>query len=314
MPRPNPNSLKVPWDNLDPCPCYSRENFGNCCAQPNKLPLFKLASLTPPGQITNHSHQKCYLNFTKNCCSKISGEHYISKNILEIYAGLTISGMPWQKPGVIEPYNANNLTANVLCRRHNTALPPLDAAAGHFFREIFKATQHAQKRSVSNRSKNFLVSGDAIELWSLKAMLGLRHAKIARTAGATTAGTYHFSNATTHKVFLGSGFEKPLGLYIGEQAGGLADDQLGLAPLFDKETHDLFGLIVKASGILFQFIFEKPRLNIDHLHSKFPFYRPGVIDLNGRKRNSRILITWKSQTIQVRQVEIKIGQRQSSGH
>ena len=306
MARPNPNSPKVPWNNFDPCPCNSGEIFGKCCAQSNKLPLIKLASLSPQGQETNHSHQKCYLNFTKNCCSKISGEHYISKSVLKLFNEMNVSGMPWQAPGVKEQYHQNNLTSKILCERHNNALSPLDAAAGHFFRELFEARHHVTKRSLSNRSKDFLVCGDAIELWSLKTLLGFLHAKIARTSGKVMVGKFHLDEQTINEVLFGPGFAQPLGLYIEIQEGDLVERELGFTPLHVSGTQDLSGLVVKACGLSFTFIYERYRLNTEYFQTQLPYYRPGILDLNGKKRSSRIFITWKSQTNKGRRVAIDI--------
>ena len=158
MPRPNPKSLDAPWKPIDQCPCESGLVYRECCLWTDGAPLIQIPSLSPSGSSTGYEHKKCYLNFTKNCCSKISGEHFISKSILSQFKGLSVSGMPWQSAGEENVYHPNSLKANILCQRHNNALSPLDAAASHFFKKVFEATHHVTKRSVSKRSKFFLVS------------------------------------------------------------------------------------------------------------------------------------------------------------
>jgi hypothetical protein len=59
----------------------------------------------------------------------------MSRAILEQFGGsvIVVIGMPWLPAGQALETSIPNLTAKILCRRHNEALSPLDAEAGHFF-------------------------------------------------------------------------------------------------------------------------------------------------------------------------------------
>ena len=74
-----------------------------------------------------------------SCEGPISGEHLISKSAIEVLRGdgdFTISGLPWLEVGEEKRLAPANLTANCLCRRHNSGLSPLDDAAALFFSSL----------------------------------------------------------------------------------------------------------------------------------------------------------------------------------
>ena len=76
-------------------------------------------------------HAACYLRATGACCTKISGEHFISETVLNVLAEkqIEISGLPWQKRNKkILGFGA--LTSGCLCRTHNSALSPIDTMGG----------------------------------------------------------------------------------------------------------------------------------------------------------------------------------------
>ena len=62
-------------------------------------------------------------------CDRISGEHVISRSVLEDVgpAPVIVECVHRVPPG---QYSVNSLTANILCRKHNSQLSPLDATAG----------------------------------------------------------------------------------------------------------------------------------------------------------------------------------------
>jgi len=101
----------------------------------------KFQSIEPPRPITDHSNPNCYLRATNDCSQDISREHYISANILEQLGdeGIEVAGVPWLKPGESKRLAVDNLTAKILCKRHNENLSPLDSEAGTFLRFLTEA-------------------------------------------------------------------------------------------------------------------------------------------------------------------------------
>jgi hypothetical protein len=263
MARPKIDSLDAPWKLKDMCPCSNGANYEDCCLNSDGTPLIQIPSLIPTGQISGHVNKKCYLNFTRNCCQKISKEHFVSKSILSQFKGLRVGGMPWQNTGEENNYHPNNLTSKILCQRHNNSLSPLDSAASHFFRELFKAANHVKKSSISTRSAYFLVSGDALELWALKTLTGLFHAKVAQSNGTVMHGNYQFSTNIIEEAFWGHGIQEPKGIYCQIEIGNLVQEDLQFAPLSSSLNRTLNGLAIKACGITFNFIFDVEGSNSD---------------------------------------------------
>jgi hypothetical protein len=69
------------------------------------------------------SRERCYMQELANCEGPISGEHLISKAVMQVLRGdgdFTISGLPWLDVGVEKKVGLNSLTAK--CRVDGTML------------------------------------------------------------------------------------------------------------------------------------------------------------------------------------------------
>ena len=120
----------------------------------------------PPGADTRYSHERCYARDLADCCTQISREHYISESILEDHGGtffVTRARLGWED----KPLPANALASNMLCRRHNSALSPLDEAGRSFVRCL----RFAQERA-ADRGGGDVLNGIDVERWFLKVLCG----------------------------------------------------------------------------------------------------------------------------------------------
>lgn len=54
---------------------------------------------------------------------------------------LAVSGFPWQKRDATQQLRKSNLTAKVLCRKHNSELSPIDSSAQRFLETIYRCTR-----------------------------------------------------------------------------------------------------------------------------------------------------------------------------
>jgi len=68
--------------------------------------------------------EKCYANSLGGCSGKLSGEHIVSKGILEEW--VDVIGFSWCKDEVKRLHKLS-LVSNILCEVHNWALSPFDA-------------------------------------------------------------------------------------------------------------------------------------------------------------------------------------------
>jgi hypothetical protein len=138
---------------------------------------------TPPR--TDHKHVGCYLGETADCSFDLSAEHYMSRSVLEaIGPRVAINGAPWLSAGETREVAISSLTAKILCRRHNSALSPLDAMAGEFCRQLRAIYADCERKSISRKREVTLISGEALELWMLKAACGFFFSKNAAKDGA----------------------------------------------------------------------------------------------------------------------------------
>lgn len=150
------------------CPCGSGKKAKFCCLDGlywNKKPTRLIIDTMKTG----YSHKRCYANQTNDCCSRISGEHYISQYILDNLGNapfVKIGGPPWDKPGKRKILPKKALVANVLCVRHNTLLSPFDSEMGKFHNTINRYDKDLHNELPLDELTIFC--GEDLEKWMLK--------------------------------------------------------------------------------------------------------------------------------------------------
>jgi hypothetical protein len=117
----------------------------------------------------------CLASKYNNCSGGISGEHYISKSILNLSSiddKVEISGLPWIEPNTFEKIGINSLTANILCTKHNNDLSIYDAEILKLFKAFAEIDNHFNKSCFLDVNE-IKIDGNKIEKWMLKTCLGL---------------------------------------------------------------------------------------------------------------------------------------------
>jgi hypothetical protein len=130
----------------------------------------------PRGTITGYSHSKCYARADQNCSKKISKEHFISKTLLmqiQLNNTAKIAGLSWQQNETFNIIPVSGLASRILCERHNNALSTLDACMGSFAQSIADYDAALNSNATSDASEIRTYSGDDLERWMVKALLGL---------------------------------------------------------------------------------------------------------------------------------------------
>jgi len=156
-----------------PGPCGSRRQASKCCL--SRQGFHKTPVATTPSQPKSGDHiRTCYASRLADCSSRLSREHYISKNLLDYLNrddGLTVSGLPWLN-GKEQTLPPNALASKILCERHNSALSPLDEMAVRFF-------QAFDEEGVAGSGQQLLhlFSGHDLERWLLKMLCGIAFSK-----------------------------------------------------------------------------------------------------------------------------------------
>ncbi|WP_157726485.1 hypothetical protein [Imhoffiella purpurea] len=98
----------------------------------------------------------CWASEYSSCDGKISREHYISKSVFE-QPFIYVSGFDWCKDKE-KKIGLSNLTAKILCERHNNSLSFVDQAGLNAIR-VFEQLLPAKYRSNSIPPKSNVVDG-----------------------------------------------------------------------------------------------------------------------------------------------------------
>jgi hypothetical protein len=127
----------------------------------------------PSGDATGYAHPRCYARGLNDCSKKISREHYISRNVLELLGGSAeTSGFQWLNGNEVS-LPADALASKILCERHNSALSPLDAATGHLFGTLRNIDAALADDAPPSTTETYVVNGPDIQRWLLKCLIGL---------------------------------------------------------------------------------------------------------------------------------------------
>ncbi len=262
-----------------------------------------LGDLIPPAPATGETQNGCYMAATADCGGGLSREHYISRGLID-GPELQVRGMPWQTEEVAR-YSPDNLVARILCRRHNSAMSPLDEQAIRFFLAVEAGLKHAQRRSLSRKSRFYMTSGDGLELWAMKTLASLYASGI----GFTTP-EHRFRDFAPPMERIVAELSSPnpcsimtLSLPLTQDAH---EEQIGrravsIGPIVDDETGKLSGLLVRMHGIALVFNIDLP--DEDAL-PETEIARPDMIDLIGMDRTSRIFLSWAKHRREARIVQI----------
>ena len=77
-----------------------------------------------------------------------------------------------------------NLSSEILCKRHNEPLAALDTVAFRAFRNTLDAVVYVTMKSLATKPTLTAVSGEGLELWLLKLLFGAYHYVLAADGGA----------------------------------------------------------------------------------------------------------------------------------
>lgn len=134
----------------------------------------------PPGLATGLQNAKCYARADRNCSQKISKEHFISETLLrqiQLNNTARVAGLKWQQKESFNIIPLSGLASSILCERHNNALSPLDACMGLFSEAVRDYDAALLSNTSAQASEQRSFSGDDIERWMVKCLLGLTASK-----------------------------------------------------------------------------------------------------------------------------------------
>jgi hypothetical protein len=200
-------------------------------------------------------------------------------------------GAPWLKPGEIRTYATKNLAANILCVRHNSAFSDVDTAAIRLFKFVNEIHTDLSQKSLSRKRKCYLVSGDDLEMWAAKALLGLFHSQ----PKDTELAEYTIDRSVVERSIRAARLPKACGIYLNARLGTRRvhhENEITVGTITLKEEIQLIGLAIDIGGVSFDFLMDPLGVNILQLSGK-P-YRPAHLMFEGRGRAHVIFLCWSS--------------------
>jgi hypothetical protein len=263
----------------DPCPCGSSILAGECHVS-RSTSRWQLPPYTPllAGEPTGYAHDRCYVGFTNDCSDKITQEHWLSEGILRLFGeGKTVrvGGLPWQEQGP-QNWSIKNLSAKILCDRHNSAMWRLDTTATDI-QTTLERYQLSQLQQLDPRGSEFdLYSGEELERWLLKLIWGFSAANknipdnLRASKQRKTLAQYLFRDGLLPKHW---------GLYMkGTAEGVIADADVGIEIRSDPAPNgDLLAVTAVMGVVAFTFVWG--RITTYRGSGAFATHRPSGVCL-----------------------------------
>ena len=251
-----------------------------------------MPSLRPPDGPTGYAHPNCYLRTSQDCSEQISREHYVSRSVLKKLGQIVkISGVHWLGGGKSLETSIGNLTAKILCKRHNEALSPLDHEAGIFFEVVANVLLDLHRKTLSRKPIFHLVSGDSLELWMLKIACG-HYFGIGAKDGVRLDQEFEIDLTKVEKVFFEREWDSRCGLYFKGGIGDIIDidNRVSVSALLNEQTKRMAGIRVGLLGLVLELLFEAENTKSGEW-TELDKHPTELVWRRGRRQHS-IILTW----------------------
>jgi hypothetical protein len=198
----------------------------------------------------------------------------------------SISGAPWLEPGEEKILAPQNLTANCLCVKHNSALHRLDDAALYFFTSLKASLE------LDAGSRHAIVSGHDIERWLLKTAKAAAVSKNFARGRQRLSGAFSRDDAILDMLDGPQRWPDGAGLYCTMNTGDMTVNhpRFQLQPLTNDQD-DIEALSLNILGLRFVLLLELSDVE------KYPFlreakYRPGRIVISYPSSTNWVTMSW----------------------
>jgi hypothetical protein len=230
----------------------------------------------------------------------MSGEHYVSKSVLElVYGGageisksVLVTGLAFQKPGAMQQIGVASLVGNILCATHNSLLSPLDGAGRAMFSAM--GAMNAAAGNQASPENGLHVDGDGLERWLLKSFFGGLYSGAFRVSLTETMRAICPPPEWLQILFNGAEFPDGQGLYYMPRKAGetvTADHYvLRLEPLGSRDTEEIGGIRVWFLGFEFALLMGNLMPGVPTMFDG-ALYRPAGLRVVGS--GIRVRVDWK---------------------
>ena len=241
---------------------------------------------------SGHSHKKCYLGFTKGCSDKISGEHYISRSLLNLIEKhnktIDVSGLSWLPKGHIKSIGKSSLEANILCTYHNSKLSPFDTEIEKFVSAIFSIDKDfIGDSSVEHK---YFVDGTYIERWIMKTIVGMiKSNQIIKGPGSS----FGYRNKVLDLICSSTvRYPSGWGLYFSRTGTIHHSSSFELIPKYII-NNEVLALGLKFNGFEMHFLMGARLLNL----KEYWIYRPRKMIFKKGSVSSEVNFNWKNHKV-----------------
>jgi len=236
------------------CPCGSGNIADTCCWRGDGCWEKTAVGRIDIRRKTTIANPSCYLSSMYNCSTKMTREHFVSRNILQKITKdkLTVENAAHFFGGKnrIE-IGIDAFTAKVLCDNHNPALSPLDTAAGTAFQRIEELSEDLERVGRGYKLNSFHVaSGIDMERWMIKVFCGLVAAGKIRSASGRVVKSTSLPHELLETLMGYILLEPPLGLYIHNFVGQIKKLGLRFGTVWLTDGSDEVGGLMLSLGVM----------------------------------------------------------------
>lgn len=243
-------------------------------------------------------HPKCYAQALGDCTS-MSREHWMPEAILErVEHGrgtrsrcVEARNLSFQMRDIRQSFGVDSLAGNILCKKHNNSLSPIDVGATKFF-DAMEAV-HYGCETPGAPEQVLRVDGNLLERFLLKVMIGGLFSGNLRHSAVTKKGVLP-PIEWLKILFEGGSFPDRHGLYYVPAPPGkviVADrDILHFSPFFTEDLKLVCGMRAWSFGIEFDLLLANL---VPRARSSFDgaLYRPAGLRIAGS--SARIEFSWE---------------------
>jgi hypothetical protein len=146
--------------------------------------------------------------------------------------------------------------------------------------------------SLSHKNKFYLVSGDDLEMWAAKALLGMFHSQPQNTE----LSKYTINRNVIEDTIRSARLPRMCGIYLNARLGTPRvhhENEITVGTITLNGDMRLIGLIIDIGGVSFDFLMDPLGINtLGEMGTKF--YRPAHLMFEGRRRAHVIFLSWSS--------------------
>jgi hypothetical protein len=245
----------------------------------------------------------CWASGLGDCSEKISREHLVSQSLF-MSEEITVQGFPWCKD-TPKKVGLQNLTAKILCRKHNSDLSPIDEAGAAAFDAIRQAKRlgniRQRLRTTYWHVEKFKIDGPALERWFVKTLVNVAFGREHRIGSDSTVA----GEPSMRLVEIAFGKNKSDGragiyqvVHVGQQIQ--SDDTVSFSPLI-KDNSYIAGGLFSFRGLRFLLFLGSEGLNALPHAIGLPGEDWGISQLNYHNEEMKAMINGRlSHVIRVK--------------